>query len=56
MSNALNTVYIFILGVVAIYTQEIVTFIMLGIILIALTNINKTLKELLAVQRENKKS
>ncbi|WP_187119021.1 hypothetical protein [Bacillus marasmi] len=54
MNNILNTVYLFILGIVAIYTQEIVTFVMLGVILIALNNINKTLKEILMVQKQNK--
>lgn len=55
MNNILNTVYLFILGVVAIYTKELVTFIMLGVVLIALNNINQTLKEILAVQKQNQK-
>ncbi|CAM3866716.1 hypothetical protein [Mesobacillus zeae] len=44
----LSTLYIVILAIFAFYTGEIVTFIMLGVILIVLTNINRTLKQLLA--------
>ncbi|WP_186008792.1 hypothetical protein [Planococcus maritimus] len=38
-------VYAVILGIVSIITGEIITFIMLGFILMALININTTLKE-----------
>ncbi|WP_185959658.1 hypothetical protein [Lentibacillus cibarius] len=36
--------YAFLLGIIALFTGEIVTFIMLGFILVTLTNINNTLK------------
>lgn len=55
MKNWLYTFYLFILGVVSIYTKEIVTFIMLGIILITLTNIHSTLKEILKVNKDKMK-
>ena len=38
--------YALILGVVSWFTGEIVTFIMLGIILISLNNINSNLKKI----------
>lgn len=38
--------YALILGVVSWFTGEIVTFVMLGIILISLNNINTNLKEI----------
>lgn len=44
MNNFMYGVYALFLGVVAIFTGEIITFIMLGFILIALNNINRTLK------------
>ena len=40
-------IYVILLGLIAIVTGEIVTFIMLGIILLALQNILKVLKEIL---------
>ena len=40
-------IYVILLGLIAIGTGEIVTFIMLGIILLALQNILKVLKEIL---------
>lgn len=43
--------YAIILAVLAIFTGEIVTFIMLGFILISLQNIHKTLKEILQVKK-----
>ncbi|MBP1913370.1 hypothetical protein J2Z23_000302 [Lederbergia galactosidilyticus] len=46
MNNWLYTLYALVLGVVAFFTGEIVTFIMLGLILIALININNTLKKM----------
>ncbi|MCK1982637.1 hypothetical protein MPH56_10020 [Peribacillus simplex] len=46
MSNWLYTLYAVILGIVATFTGEIVTFVMLGVILIALNNINSTLKKI----------
>ncbi|MCG3086579.1 hypothetical protein [Sporosarcina cyprini] len=47
MNNYMYSLYALILGVVAFFTGEIVTFIMLGFILIALININTTLKKIL---------
>lgn len=44
-NNWFYTVYAIILGIISIYTGEIVTFVMLGLILLALININTTLKE-----------
>jgi hypothetical protein len=52
MKNWLYTLYFFILGVISIITQEVVTFVMLGVILISLNNIHSTLKEVLKVQKE----
>lgn len=52
MQNGLNTLYLLVLGIVAFFTREIVTFVMLGIILIALNNINHTLKEILKTNKE----
>lgn len=46
MSNWTYTLYALILGIVAFFTGEIVTFIMLGFILMALININTTLKRI----------
>ncbi|VDH00350.1 Uncharacterised protein [Lysinibacillus sphaericus] len=44
MNNKWYGLYAMILGIVSFFTGEIVTFIMLGFILIALININTTLK------------
>ncbi|MGM0898614.1 MAG: hypothetical protein ACQEV0_11975 [Bacillota bacterium] len=44
MNNKWYGVYAMILGIVSFFTGEIVTFIMLGFILMALININTTLK------------
>lgn len=44
MNNTWYGIYALILGVASIFTGEIVTFIMLGFILMALININTTLK------------
>lgn len=46
MKNIWYILYAMILGVVSFFTGEIVTYIMLGMILIALININNTLKKL----------
>ena len=46
MGNWLYILYAGILGIVSWFTGEIVTFVMLGIILIALNNINTTLKKI----------
>lgn len=45
MSTKLYWLYALIVGIVSVFTGEIVTFIMLGFILIALVNINTTLKK-----------
>lgn len=52
MKNGLYTFYFLVLGIVSFFTEEIITFVMLGIILIALTNIHTTLKEILKVNQE----
>ncbi|CAM3465018.1 hypothetical protein [Brevibacillus invocatus] len=46
--NSLNIIYAIILAVVSIFTQEIITFIMLGFVLMALLMIHETLKKILA--------
>ncbi|WP_010647248.1 hypothetical protein [Oceanobacillus massiliensis] len=55
MNNLLYTLYFIALGTLSFFTGEIVTFIMLGIILISLTNISVTLKEILKVQKQKSK-
>ncbi|MBO0960509.1 hypothetical protein J1P26_12465 [Neobacillus sp. MM2021_6] len=45
MNGFLYAAYAVILAIVSIYTGEIVTFVMLGFILISLQNINSTLKK-----------
>ncbi len=52
MNNWMYSLYALVLGVFAFFTGEIVTFIMLGFILIALININTTLKQL--VKKDDK--
>lgn len=52
MRGWLYGLYALILGLVSIVTGEIITFVMLGFILISLQNIQSTLKEMLAVQEE----
>lgn len=52
MNNWMYTLYALILGVVSFFTGEIVTFIMLGFILIALININTTLKKIIKKEDE----
>lgn len=44
MNSKWYGLYAMMLGIVSFFTGEIVTFIMLGFILIALMNINTTLK------------
>ncbi|MEK5440939.1 MULTISPECIES: hypothetical protein [unclassified Fredinandcohnia] len=46
MNNWWYGFYFLVLGVVSFFTGEIVTFIMLGFILLALNNINSTLKKI----------
>ncbi|MBD7945632.1 MULTISPECIES: hypothetical protein [Psychrobacillus] len=47
MNNWIYILYFIVLGVVSFFTGEIVTFVMLGFIIISLTNIHNTLKEIL---------
>ncbi|MGN7408615.1 hypothetical protein [Sporosarcina sp. SAFN-010] len=54
MNNKWYGVYAMILGIVSFFTGEIVTFIMLGFILIALININTTLKVYFKKDNEQK--
>lgn len=44
--------YALILGIISWFTGEIVTFIMLGIILISLNNINSNLKKIYSQNNE----
>ncbi|HHW36437.1 MAG TPA: hypothetical protein GXX18_03975 [Bacillales bacterium] len=46
MNNWLYSLYFVVIGIVSFFTQEIVTFLMLGFVIIALHNINSTLKEI----------
>ena len=52
MGSSFYYLYALILGVVAFFTGEIVTFIMLGIILISLNNINTNLKKIYVQNNE----
>ncbi|MBB4826643.1 hypothetical protein HNO89_003924 [Sporosarcina luteola] len=52
MNNWMYSLYALILGVVSFFTGEMVTFIMLGFILIALININNTLKKMYLKEKE----
>ncbi|WP_170972043.1 hypothetical protein [Bacillus yapensis] len=54
MNGWLYGLYAVILALVSIYTGEIITFVMLGVILISLQNIHNTLKEILKVNKENR--
>ncbi|BCV22636.1 hypothetical protein [Moorella sp. Hama-1] len=45
-SNAWNTFVLVIMGIIAFFTREIVTFFMLGFVIISLTNIYNVLKEI----------
>ncbi|WP_416828430.1 hypothetical protein [Ectobacillus polymachus] len=46
MKGWIYIVYAVVLGILSFFTGEIVTFVMLGFILIALNNINSTLKKM----------
>lgn len=50
----LYVLYIFVLAAVSIVTGEIITFIMLGMILIALNNIHSTLKRMMQINQGHK--
>lgn len=55
MNNKWYGVYALILGIISFFTDEMITFIMLGFILIALININNTLKMIYEKDKEQKK-
>lgn len=46
MNGWIYIVYAVVLGILSFFTGEIVTFVMLGFILIALNNIHSTLKKM----------
>lgn len=52
MNNWLYTLYFIVLGMISFVTGEVVTFVMLGLILIGLTNIHSMLKEMLKMNKE----
>ncbi len=52
MKGWLYSLYALIIGIVSIFTGELVTFIMLGFILITLQTIHSTLIEILKVNKE----
>ncbi|EKN68879.1 hypothetical protein P9E76_03120 [Schinkia azotoformans] len=54
MRNRLYTFYFAVIGIIAFFTHEIVTFLMLGFVIIALHNINSTLKDILKNMNEKK--
>lgn len=54
MNNWLYGMYALILALLAFFTGEIVTFVMLGFILISLNNINTTLKKIAAKANHEK--
>ncbi|MGI6435719.1 MAG: hypothetical protein ACOX0F_10210 [Syntrophomonadaceae bacterium] len=43
-SSHWNTFYLLLIGILAVFTQEIVTFVMLGLIMIMLSNIYDVLQ------------
>ncbi|MFA1822029.1 hypothetical protein ACDX78_17895 [Virgibacillus oceani] len=51
MENFLYGIYAFLIAIISVITGEIVTFVMLGLILIRLQNIHSTLNELLKANR-----
>ena len=52
MNNWKNALYIGLLAALSIVTGEIVTFMMLGLTLVSLNNINFTLKRILNSQED----
>ncbi|UTR09986.1 hypothetical protein MM300_19215 [Evansella sp. LMS18] len=52
MQSILYGLYGAIIAFIAFFTGEIVTFLMIGIILMTLHNIHSTLKEMLKVNKE----
>ncbi|NSL50982.1 hypothetical protein [Calidifontibacillus erzurumensis] len=51
MKNWYYTFYFLIIGIISFVTHEIVTFLMLGFVLITLHNIHSTLKEILHLMK-----
>ncbi|MEI3606309.1 hypothetical protein SPD48_11440 [Pseudogracilibacillus sp. SE30717A] len=56
MKNWQSVLYVVVLALISIVTGEIVTFIMLGFILMSLQNIHKTLRSMLELKKEEKYS
>lgn len=56
MKNWWFSFYFLVIGVVSFFTGEIVTFIMLGFILLALNNIHSTLKQIYKQNNGNKQN
>ncbi len=54
LKDWLYVTYAVILAIVSFYTGEIVTFVMLGFILLSLNNINSTLKKLVEANHPKK--
>lgn len=52
MNSWLYGLYALIIAIISIFTGEIVTFVMLGFILLSLQNIHSTLKEIVKVNKE----
>ncbi|MFD4820330.1 hypothetical protein [Peribacillus butanolivorans] len=52
MQGWLYALYALLIAIISIFTGELVTFIMLGFILISLQNIHSTLKEILKANKE----
>jgi len=46
MNNFMYALYFIVIAALSIITGEIVTFVMLGLVLLTLTNMNRTLKEI----------
>ena len=53
-TNSLYIVYVIVLAVASFFTGEVVTFIMLGFILMALNSIHATLKKILEKMEKEK--
>lgn len=53
MKSSMYSLYALALGIVAFFTGEIITFIMLGFILMALMTINANLKQLIDKEERN---
>ncbi|WP_400162675.1 hypothetical protein ACAF76_004325 [Brevibacillus sp. TJ4] len=54
LANGWNIFYVIILAVVSVFTGEIITFVMLGFILMALNSIHGTLKNILENMEKQK--